>query len=186
MTPDEKTRVARDLAASLGRSDGVTRRTLAVVAVFVLAVSGAVAGSLALRSSAGATGLCASAPSGLKERSFPKKRQTEATVVLTNFRFGRVNDFYGIGAAAGRHWPPGGITIAVINEGPDATPPVRRALRVSASDFVGFEGSSWPVAHVAVRSQGRFLDAYAEVRTVTPAAVAIVNRALADVRACQS
>jgi hypothetical protein len=156
-----------------------------LVGVFVLAVSGAVAGWLASGSSAGATGLCASAPTGLKERSFPKGLY-EATVELTNFHFGGVDDFYGIGASAGRRWPRGGITIVVINEGPDASPPVRSALRVGTTDFGGFEGSSWPVAHVAIRSQDRFLDAYAEVRTVTPAAVATVNRALADVRACRA
>ena len=155
-------------------------------ALAVLAVVGVLAGWLALRSSGGATGLCASAPSGLKERSFPKTRQSEATIVLTNFRFGSVDDFYGIGASAGRHWPRGGITIVVINEGPDATPPIRQELRVHRADFRGMEGSTWPAAHVAIRSQGRFLDAYAEVRGLTPAAVATVNRALAGVRVCSA
>jgi hypothetical protein len=157
-----------------------------LVGVVALIVSGALAGLLASRSSAGATGLCASTPSGLKERSFPKKRLSEAAVVLTNFRFGSVDDFYGIGDAAGRNWPRNGITIAVINEGPDSSPQLSRALRVSGADFRGFEGSSWPVAHVAIRSHGRVLEAYAEVRTVTPAATATVNRALADVRICRA
>lgn len=155
-------------------------------ALAVLAVAGALAGWLALRSSGGATGLCSSAPGGLKERSFPKARQVEATIVLTNFRFGSVDDFYGIGASAGRHWPRGGITIVVINEGPDATPPIRQELRVHRADFRGMEGSTWPAAHVAIRSQGRFLDAYAEVRGLTPASVATVNRALAGVRVCSA
>jgi hypothetical protein len=163
----------------------VKRRTLVLVAVFALAASGALAGWLASGSSAGATGLCASAPTGLKERSFPKGRY-EAAIELSNFRFGGVNDFYGIGASAGRTWPSGGITIVVVNEGPSASPPVRSALRVRAADFGGFEGSPWPTAHVAVRSKGRFLEAYAEVRTVTPPAVATVNRALAHVRACRA
>jgi hypothetical protein len=132
------------------------------------------------------TGLCASPPTGLRERTFPKTRTTETTVVLTNFRFGSVDSFYGIGDAAGRDWPRGGITIAVINEGPNSTPSVEHTLRVSGADFRGFEGSRWPVAHVAIRSRGRVLDAYAEVRTVTPAVVATVNRALANVRACRA
>jgi hypothetical protein len=152
----------------------------------MLAVSGAIAGWLAAGSGAGATGLCASAPSGLKERSFPKTRTSEATIVLTNFRFGSVDNFYGIGASAGRHWPRGGITIVVMNDGPDASPPVSRALRVSRADFRGLEGSTWPGTIVAIRSQGRFLVAYAEVRTVTPTAIATVNRALAGVHACQA
>ena len=155
------------------------------VGVFVLVASGAVAGWLASGSNAGQTGLCASAPSGLRERSFPKGLY-EATVELSNFRFGGVDDFYGIGASAGRNWPPSGITIVVVNEGPDASPPVRSALRVVATDFGGFEGSPWPTAHVAIRSQDRFLDAYAEVRTVTRLAVMRVNRALAHIRACRT
>jgi len=177
---------ARDLAVPLGRSVGVTRRTVVLVGVFVLVAAGAAGGWLAQRSSGGETGLCASAPTGLKERSFPKRRLTDATVVLTNFRFGSVDDFYGIGASTGRRWPRGGIDVAVINEGPNSTPPVRQALRVSRADFRGFEGSKWPTAHVAVRSRDRFLDAYAEIRTVTPAAVATVNRALAGVHACSA
>lgn len=155
-----------------------------LVVLFVLVVAGAVSGWLAARSSGGVTGLCASPAPGLRERIFPKTRTTETTVVLTNFRFGNSDDFFGIGDAAGRDWPRGGITIAVINEGPDSTPRLGRVLRVSRADFRGFEGSRWPVARVAIRSQGRVLEAYAEVRTVTPAAIATVNRALADVRAC--
>jgi hypothetical protein len=157
-----------------------------LVVVFVLAVAGAVSGWLAARSSGGVAGLCASPPGGLRERTFPKTRTTETTVVLTNFRFGSVDNFYGIGDSAGRNWPRGGITIAVINEGPDSTPPLRRALRVSGADFRGFEGSRWPVARVAIRSQGRVLEAYAEAKTVTPAVVATVNRALGDVRPCNA
>jgi len=75
--------------------------------VFVVVVAGAVSGWLAARSSGGVTGLCASPPKGLRERSFPKTRTTETTVVQTNFRFGSVDNFYGIGDAAGRDWPRG-------------------------------------------------------------------------------
>jgi hypothetical protein len=157
-----------------------------LVVVVSLVVAGVVFGWLAGRSSGGVTGLCASTPTGLRERTFPKTGITETTVVLTNFRFGSVDDFYGIGAAGGRHWPRGGITVAVINEGPASSPPLSRVFRVSGADFRGFEGSRWPVAHVAVRSQGRVLEAYAEVRTVTPAAVATVNRALAGIRICHA
>ena len=159
---------------------------LVLVVVFVLAVAGAVSGWVAARSNGGVTGLCASPPTGLRERTFPKARTFEATVVLTNFRFGSVDDFYGIGDAAGRDWPRGGVTIAVINEGPDSSPALRSALRVRGADFRGFEGSRWPVAHIAIRSQGRVVEAYAEARTVTPAVVATVNRALADVRVCNA
>jgi hypothetical protein len=160
----------------------VKRRTFVLVGVFVLAVAGAVGGWLALRSSGGVTGLCTSPPTGLKEHYISKSGVQEATVVLTNFRFGQMDDFYGLDNRL--RWPLRGVMIAVSNEGPDATPPFRHALRVAGADFHGFEGLKYPAANVAIRSQGRVLDAYAEVRTVTPAAIATVNRALADVRAC--
>jgi hypothetical protein len=158
------------------------RRTLLSV-IAVVAVAGAAGSWLALRSSAGVTGLCASPPTGLKERYIPKSGTQEATVVLTNFRFGRMDDFYGLGS---QRWPRDGITMAVSNEGPASTPPFRRALRVSAADFRGFEGMKWPAANLAIRSGGRVLDAYVEVRTVTPAAIATVNDSLADVRVCRA
>ena len=155
-----------------------------LVGVFVLAVAAAVSGWLAVRSTGGVTGLCASPPTGLKERSIPKRGLTEATVVLTNFRFGRPDDFYGL--ASPLRWPAHGIMIAVSNDGPDATPNFRRALRVTPGDFKGLEGLRWPAAQLGIRSQGRVLAAYAEVRTVTPAAIATVNRALAGVRTCSA
>jgi hypothetical protein len=155
-----------------------------LIVVLVLAVGGVVGGGLALRSSAGATGICASPMTGLKERVVAKAGMQEATVVLTNFRFGRMDDFYGL--APGRRWPHDGITIAVSNEGPDSTPRLRRALRVTRADFKGFEGMKWPAANLGIRSEGRVLDAYVEVRTVTPAAIATVNRALAAVRVCST
>ena len=161
------------------------RRTL-FSALAVLVVAGALGSWLASRSSGAVTGLCVPSPTGLKERYIPKSGVQEATVVLTNFRFGPMDDFYGLAAGPGTRWPHDGITIAVSNEGPAATPPLKRALQVSGADFQGFEGDRWPTAHVAIRTRGRVLDAYAEVRTVTPAAVATVNRALAGVRVCSA
>jgi hypothetical protein len=167
-----------------GRTGGVTRRTRVLIVVAVLTGTGALSGWLALRSSAGAIGICASPPAGLKERLVPKSGLQEATVVLTNFRFGQIDDFYGL--APGRRWPRDGITIAVSNEGPDSTPRFRRALRVTRADFRGFEGMRWPAANLGTRSEGRVLDAYVEIRAVTPAAIATVNRALAGVRVCSA
>jgi hypothetical protein len=152
--------------------------------VFVLAVASVGGAWFALRSSAGATGICASPPAGVKQRYVPKSGLQEATVVLTNFRFGGMDNFYGL--APGRRWPRYGITIAVSNEGPDSTPRFRRALRVTRADFEAFEGMKWPAANLGIRSGGRVLDAYVEVRTVTPAAIATVNRALATVRVCSA
>jgi hypothetical protein len=120
----------------------------------------------------------------LKERNIPKAGTTEATVVLTNFRFGRLDDFYGL--ASPLRSPAHGIMLAVTNHGPDATPNFRRALRVTGGDVKGLEGLRWPGAQLGIRSKGRVLVAYVEVRTITPAAIATVNRALADVRACSA
>jgi hypothetical protein len=93
-----------------------------------------------------------------------------------------MDDLYGL--ATPLRWPAQGVMVAVSNEGPDATPPFRRVLRVAGADFRGFEGMRWPAANVAVRSQGRVLNAYVEARTVNPETVAAANTALADVRAC--
>jgi hypothetical protein len=105
-------------------------------------------------------------------------------VVLTNFRFGQLDDFYGLGAST-RHWPRDGVMVAVLDEGPDATPPLGRALRVGSADFHGFEGARFSVAERAVRSNGRVLDAYVEVRSVTPARIAAANHVLAGVHTCR-
>jgi hypothetical protein len=162
------------------------RRRTVVLPIAVLVVAGAVGGWLALRSSGGVTGICAaSPPSGWKERTLPNSALGPPTVVLTNFRFGSMDNFYGLGAST-RYWPRGGITIAVSNVPRDATPSLRRALRITGADFQGLEGLTWPAAHVGIRSQGRVIDAYVEARTVTPAAIATVNRVLADVRACSA
>jgi hypothetical protein len=153
-----------------------------LVVVLIVAAAAAVSGWLAVRSSGGVTALCASPPAGFQERSIPKAGVTEATVVLSNFRFGRLDDFWGLDNRL--RWPPRGIMIAVSNEGPAATPRFKRQLRVAAADFTGFEGLRWPAASVAIRSHGRVLDAYAEVRTVSPTTVGTVNKALAGFRAC--
>jgi hypothetical protein len=64
-----------------------------LVVVLALVAAGAVSGWFAARSSGGVTGLCASATAGLKERNLPKIGIRDATIVLTNFRFGRIDDF---------------------------------------------------------------------------------------------
>jgi hypothetical protein len=151
MTPEVMVRKPLDLARPPGRSEVVRRRTLVLVGLLVVAATAAVSGWLAVRSSGSVTALCTSAPAGFKERNIPKAGMTEATVVLTNFRFGRLDDFDGLSSRL--RWPPHGIMIAVSNEGPDSTPPFRRQLRVGAADFEGLEGSSgpprtWPSVHM--------------------------------------
>jgi hypothetical protein len=74
----------------------VTRRTLVLLVVAVLAGAAGLSGWLAVRSSGAGTGLCAAPITGMKERSIAKAGMTEATVVLTNFRFGNMDNFDGL------------------------------------------------------------------------------------------
>jgi hypothetical protein len=146
------------------------------------AVAAAIGATIGLRSSGTATGLCTTPATGWKERSLRRTPTSVATVVLTNFRFGRMDDFYGLSSPL--RWPPRGVMVAVSNEGPAATPPFRQALRVARGDFSGFEGMRWPGANVAVHSRGRVLNAYVEARTITPATIAAANAVLAGIHTC--
>jgi hypothetical protein len=161
------------------------RRRRLVMAAATIVVAGTAAGATySLRSSGNVLALCATPPSGWKEHTIPRTPTRVATVVLTNFRFGRMDDAFGL--AAPLAWPPRGAMIAVSNEGPAATPPFRRALEVGKGDFRGFEGMRWPAANVALRSHGRVLDAYVELHAVTPATVAAANAALAGIHTCST
>jgi hypothetical protein len=158
------------------------RRLRALGAVAAIAAA-AIGTTFGLRSSARALGVCATPPSGWRERTVTRTSLGPPAIVLTNWRFGRMEDFYGLGGAA-KHWLAGGVTVVVLNEGPAATPPIGRALRVTYADFGRFEGMRFPSAEVAVRSHGRVLNSYVEVGTVTPATIAAANRALAGVQVC--
>jgi len=160
------------------------RRRRLIGLVLVVVLGAVVGGTFALRSSGGAVGVCSVPSASWRERSLPRTGMSEATVVLTNFRFGRMDDVYGL--ASPLRWPPRGVMVAVSNEGPAATPPFRRVLRVAATDFRGFEGMRRPAANIAIRSQGRVLDAYVEVGSVTAATVAAANAALAGVHVCRA
>ena len=108
---------------------------------------------------------------------------TPPTVVLTNFRFGRMDDVFGV-TDPHLAWPANGVLVAVGNWPPDSTVSGARPLRVTRSSFAGMEGSSLPTAHFGVRSHGRILDTYVTVATLTPATIAAANQALAGVRTC--
>ena len=107
------------------------------------------------------------------------------TVVLTNFRFGRMDDLYGLTDRF--NWPANGVTVAVRNEDPPDAPNAKGgALQLTARDFGGLEGSTQPSGQIAVRSNGRTLNAYVEVGALTPATIAAANAALAGVRTCSA
>lgn len=158
------------------------RRLLAAAAVLIAAA--AVAATFSVESGGNAHGLCASVPSGWKERSVDNLALGPRAVVLTNFRFGQADDFYGL--ATPLRWPAQGVMVVVMNEGPASTPPLKRALQVAPGDFVSMEGMRFPAAETAIRSNGRVLEGYVEVGAVTPATVAAANAALAGVRTCSA
>jgi hypothetical protein len=160
------------------------RRLLALCAVVVVAAAAAIGTTYGLRSSGNALSVCATAPSGWKERT-PSLAPTPPTVVLTNFRFGRMDDVFGI-TDPHLDWPANGVLVAVGNWPPDSTGSQAGPLRVTRSSFAGMEGSTLPTAHFGVRSHGRILDVYVTVGTLTPATIAAANQALAGVRTCSA
>ena len=159
------------------------RRRFLLSAAAAMVVAGVVAVTFAVESGSDVSiALCATSPSGWKERTLTNTRLGPPAVVLTDFRFGRLDDFYGLSSSL--RWPHDGVMVAVSNEPPDTTPRFGPALRVASSDFQGFEGLAHPAAQAAIRSRGRVLHAYVEVGAVTPATVAAANAALAGIRFC--
>jgi hypothetical protein len=160
------------------------RRLLALGAVVVVAAA-AVGTTYGLRSSGNLRGVCATTPSGWKQRTPKFAPPTPPTVVLTNFHFGRLDDVFGI-TDPHLDWPASGVLVAVGNWPPDSTVSRAGPLRVTRASFAGMEGSSLPTAHFGLRSHGRILDVYVTVATLTPATIAAANQALAGVRICSA
>ena len=176
--------VGLDLLIAEAKESARRRRLLALLAVMVVAAV-AVGTTYELRSPpANSLGICATAPSGWKMRT-PNLAPTPPTVVLTNFRFGRMDDVFGI-TDPNLAWPANGVLVAVGNWPPDSTIARAGPLQVTRGAFVGMEGSSLPTAHFGVQSRGRILDVYVEVGAITPATIAAANQALAGVRTCSA
>ena len=171
------------------------RRRYLLLALGVAVVAAALGTALETQSRGNSLGLCATIPSGWKVRrttnGVTNPVFTRPAIVLTNFRFGRTIDLYGLTDRL--NWPANGVTVAVINEGRvnyegrhnDSDLP-EGPLRVSRADFRGLEGSTQPAGGVTVRSQGVRLGAYFEVGALTPATIAAANQALASVRTCSA
>ena len=137
------------------------------------------------RSSGNSLGMCATVPSGWKERTIANPQLGPPTVVLTNFHFGRMDDLYGL--TTRMPWPAGGVTVAVSNWGASPKPfAPRHVLRVEQDSFGGIEGAELPASNFQVESNSRLLGAYVEVGTLTPATIAAANQALAGVRTCSA
>lgn len=160
------------------------RRLLALVAL--VAVAAAVSATLASRSPANSLGVCASPPSGFQERTVVNGALGPQTVVLTNFRFGRVDYLYGLSDPQ-LLFPSGGVLVVVSNIAPAKIVPNSGVLRVLRRNFKGIEGGTQgPSTQLYVASHGRFLRAEVEVGALTPATVAAANAALAGVRTCSA
>jgi hypothetical protein len=162
------------------------RRLLAVGGVVVVVAAAAAGTKYELRSSTNARGICATAPTGWKERLVTGVWPGHPTVWLTNFRFGPMNDLIPHGNQL--NWPPDGVTLAVTNLGRRYEPDLKSsALRFTRADFGGLEGETQPSGFIGVRTQGGvILHAYVEVGTLTPATIAAANKALANVRVCSA
>jgi hypothetical protein len=160
------------------------RRLLALGAVVVVAVAAAVGTTYGLRSSGNTFGVCATVPSGWQERTVTDPSLGPPTVVLTNFRFGKMDDYYGLTDRF--DWPATGVTVAVSNAPVGDWHAAQRALRVTRRDFGGIEGSTQPSGQTSVGSNGRNLTASVEVGKLSPTTIALANQALAGVRVCSA
>ena len=166
------------------------RRRLLALGVLVVTAA-AIGTTITLRSPArvNSLGICASPPSGWRERRIAARPSLPAAVLLTNFRFGvmgPMQDLYGIDIP-GRSWPSDGVMIAVqISQ--SHLPDVRGRLHVGAAGFHSSPngGSKRPTAFPRIRSNGQELAAFVQVASVTPATIAAANRALAGVQVCSA
>ena len=162
------------------------RRRLIALGVLVV-VAAAVSATLASRSSANSLGVCATAPSGWQERTVTDPRLGPPTVVLTNFRFGRMDDLYGLTDRF--NWPANGVTVAVSNA-PVVSPSLNvpsGPLHVQRRDFGGIEGSTQPPEprSPSARTGGSSTPS-SRSEQFTPATIAAANEALAGVRTCSA
>jgi len=113
--------------------------------------------------------------------------------VLTNFRFGQMDNFYGLDGFA-ENWPSGAVMIGVMSSRTDlaSVSSDTAPLRIRAGDFqvspeLKAEGMfSAPLAETWRFSNNHQLTAFVEVRSVTPATVAKANEILASVRGCSA
>jgi hypothetical protein len=160
------------------------RHLLLLLLVVAMVAAVAVGTRHGLRSTVGnSRGVCATVPSPWRQRTV-RLGNVGPTVVLTNWRFGHIRDFYGL--VEHRPWPASGVTVAVTNDGAALPRLGAGALRVRRGSFRGFEGMVSPGAQVLVNSHGRLLNARIEVGAITPATLAAANQALAGVRTCSA
>jgi hypothetical protein len=138
-------------------------------------------------SSAGSQRLCVTNLSGWQSRVVANPG-TPPALLLTNFRFGRVDYLYGHTDRKLR-WPKGGILISIANWTSAATkamaPQYRQTstLRITASNFASFEGVR-DLGQRHVRLNGQLLEVWVQARPTNASTIGAANRELANVRVC--
>jgi hypothetical protein len=132
--------------------------------------------------------LCAVAPSGW-QTTVVRLPLAPATIVLTNFRFGRMRYLYGHTDPRLR-WPRGGILISVSDWTRASAASMRSSyapstfpLSVARADFAPFEGVRG-LGQRSVAASGRMLQIWVQVRPTSERTIREANRALARVRVC--
>jgi hypothetical protein len=132
--------------------------------------------------------LCAVAPGGW-QTTVARLHLAPPTLVLTNFRFGRMSDLYGH-TDPRLHWPHGGILISVSDWTATSSASMRSnyapsvfPLSVARGDFGPFEGVR-DLGQRSVDANGRLLQIWVQARPTTGATIREANRALSGVRVC--
>jgi hypothetical protein len=109
------------------------------------------------------------------------------TLVLTNFRFGRLDYLYGHTDRQLR-WPSDGILISIADWTRSATDAMKtnypnRPLQIGARDFRAFEGvANLGQRHVTLR--GHLLELWVQARPTTAATIRAANAELRGVHIC--
>jgi hypothetical protein len=144
-------------------------------------------GTSTSNSSRGPQRLCVVNGAGWKSR-FVSNPGTAPALLLTNFRFGRVDYLFGH-TDPKLDWPRGGILISIANWTGAATkammPQYRTTPRlgIGASDFASFEGVRI-LGQRHVRLNGQLLEVWVQARPTTSTTIAEANQELAKVRVC--
>jgi hypothetical protein len=141
------------------------------------------------RSGSGPQRLCVRNLSGWQSRTVSRPG-TPPALLLTNFRFGRLDYLYGHTDHA-LHWPRGGILISIANWTSAATKAMEPQYRptsglgIAAADFASFEGvRDLGQRHVRLNGQGQLLEVWVQARPTNAVTIAAANRELANVRVC--
>lgn len=170
-------------------------RRYSIAAILIAITAGAVVYFGVIRANGGATTRSSIAPPRLCVQNLPGWQSravsspgTPPALLLTNFRFGRVDYLYGH-TDPQLHWPHEGILISIANWTSGATKAMRpqyrptSALRIVASDFASFEGVR-DLGQQHVQLSGQLLEVWVQARPTNASTIAAANRELTNVRVC--